>query len=656
MLSVLMRQAGLTGNTMKHFLNPQRGIATLEILIAMVIIVLAITAVMPLIFSSQGSAVSSQTYQEALYKAQAALENTRVLDFSLVASQPAKSDGFYTSSITVVPDANLATKQISSQVTWASSQVTLSTTVTDPFSAAGVCNPSLSNPEAWKTPQVYPAGNPPGFPTTELVSQSPLHTNANGLGIADIKVYRQKLYLAANKTAGSDTHTLYIANLPGDPTMNPQFSGWASTIGGTLSAITVAPYQNKLYAYTANAFSQGYSKCQTNKKPDPSKCAQLQVIEVTDPANPSVLQSANILIAATDSSNTLAAGKSIFYNQGYIYLGLTIASGSGAEFNIIDVGGGSGSPTNPVLVGSYQVGNTINSIFVKNGFAYIATTDRSNGKGLLVLDVSTPNHPTLKWSNIFGSSFGIANSFGTTSNPLYFGMTYNASNPELYILNNSNPSSQAPTVAKGLNIGGTEGINGIAVRSNLLFLTTSNQFQIWNIADLNAMYPWTPGKSTSEFLSLSTFGANGASESSSCVGSYLYVGAAFKDVGGNAKDVIAIIGPSVPPTFDYSFASTPDVSLARGLSTSQIITIAMTPGATPQTVTLTPDQSNFPNGVTISPTWASCTPTITSPYQCQVTFTYSATATADTTGAPTITITGSSPLHPTTFKLTVTKK
>ena len=74
-------------------LNPityQDGIATMEILIAMVVLVLALTAVIMVLFGGQSLTTDAQTNHEALYIAQEEIEDVRsqsrgtVSDFNFI--------------------------------------------------------------------------------------------------------------------------------------------------------------------------------------------------------------------------------------------------------------------------------------------------------------------------------------------------------------------------------------------------------------------------------------------------------------------------------------------------------------------------------------------------------------------------------------------
>lgn len=580
----------------QSFGKQNSGFSTLEILIAFAILTLSMTAIITVVFGNQSLAVDTQTNIEAISKAQTQLEAARALSrqsFDSVGTIGQSQDDIYYKSLEVTTAADDSYKTVTSHVTWASLGrnlgIDFTTLLTNPF--ANVCNPSLSDANAWKNPQIYPPGSPAGFPTTELVKQSPLGSNANGLGIGDLKVYRQTLYVAANAPAGADTHTLYVAHVPNDPNSSPQFLGWAPTIGGSLNAVTVAPYGNKLYAYVANAYSPTYTTCLTGGAPDSSKCAQLQIIDVTPDisggVSPAVVK--NVVIAAKTGGATpkLAAGKSIFYYKGYLYVGLTIASGSGSEFNIFDVGGGTGSPKSPVPMGTYPVAHTINGLFVKDNYAYLATTDTGgSNKQLLILNISNKSSPHFNTAPVGGffnpGGIGVGNAIQVIGTRAYLGRAFSGSTvPNFYILDTTNPASYPSALSQvgpGLIAGTNDSVNGVNIRGDdslrLAFLVTNTQFQIWNITTPTAISSWASP------ISLSSLGANGSGEALNCTGNYLYIGAAFKDAGNNSKDIIATIGPQVSSVYTLS-PQYNSLSIAQGSSGDNVISKNLVSGFPP---------------------------------------------------------------------------
>ena len=115
-----------------------------------------------------------------------------------------------------------------------------------------------------------------------------------------------------------------------------------------------------------------------------------------------------------------------------MYLGL-VASGGG-EFTVIDVH----NPQSPSLVGSYSVGNTVNSIYIEGSYAYLATP---NARNLFVLDISNPANPTLAGSYTPATSANGERVFAL-GDTVYLGRTYGTN--ELYVLNAATPASILP--------------------------------------------------------------------------------------------------------------------------------------------------------------------------------------------------------------------
>lgn len=78
------------------------------------------------------------------------------------------------------------------------------------------------------------------------------------------------------------------------------------------------------------------------------------------------------------------------------------------------------------------------------------------------------------------------------------------------------------------------------------------------------------------------------------------------------------------PAFSYSLSNISNFTVVRGgASVSVPVTVTMASGAVPQQVTITPPNP-VPSQITITPGTASCTPSASPPYTCQVTFSYKA--------------------------------
>lgn len=621
--------------------------STLEILIAFAVLTLSITGVIVLFFGNQSTAIDTQTNIEAISKAQTLMEQARALarqDFDAVQTTIQTQDDIYKKQTTVTfPDpSDPDTKLVSTQVTWLSNlrplTVNFSSIFTNTTSSGSFCSPSVPSPDDWKNPTPYM------LDTRDLVGLA-IGNNSNGLGVSGITVYRNKLYIAANATPSADTanNTLYIFGLPNNPSLAPTFLGFTPTTGDSLAAVTVMA-GTSVYAYVASSKSFNFS----NPSCTNVTCPQFQVIDVTTPTSPNLLGGAGRMMPVAGSSGQ-GVGKSIYYDRGYVYLGLTKSAGSSdTEFNIIDVGGGSASPTNPTRVGGYHVGFTVESIYVKGNYAYLATSDNAAGnKQLLILDISNKTSPHLTTSPVGGffTAPGVGVGYGVqvVGTKAYLGRAFSgATTPNFYILDATNPASYpSPLPVLGSKIAGVnDSVNALTVRDFLAFLVTNKEFQVWDVTNPSTISPWTVDGTTSTFLPLTNIDAkiNGSS-SNSCSGDLLYL--ALQTSLGTNRDIIATIGPHVASA--YSLSNSGDITVMQGNTGSVSITAAIIsgfPGTTSFSV------SGLPAGVTGIFTPSACSPS------CTTTLTIT-TSPVTTTGNYPVTVTGTGGVT-TTFVLHVT--
>ncbi|HEV8666779.1 MAG TPA: hypothetical protein VN665_02940 [Candidatus Paceibacterota bacterium] len=511
------------------FGNRKRGVSTLEVLIAFALLTLALTAVSVAFFSNQSLAVDTQLGTEALSKASAMLETARSnsrIDFDLVnPTTTSEKSGpvTYTKSL-AVSQIDLFTKQTTSTISWQvgsrTVQTQLSTLLTNLLATNGsgsTCSSVVVGD--WKRPQHH------DFDFGQLGVNA---GNGSGFGISNIALFNKRLYVTTYANPSTDKDTLFIFDINSDPSIAPIFRGsvdndTVSSVGP--NALTIASSTSKIYAYLASpsSFSRG----------------QLQVVDVTDPTKPVLVKTFKLPASAVASAGTPFT---IFYKNGYIYLGLSKITGGGDEFNIIDVGGGVGSPLNPVWKGGYDAGSAVNDIFVKNNYAYLATPGNEN---LTILDVSNPAQPVrmggytppnLPESNGVGSNHGETIAVvGTTA---YLGRTYGTK--EFYMLDVS--SSTAPTVLGSLDAGtgNLPSIYGLTVRDYLAFFITNTQFQVWNIANPSNPVPYSADATTGSFLAISSLGGTGTADD--CENNSFYIAVASNQV--TPKDILSVISPT----------------------------------------------------------------------------------------------------------------
>jgi len=481
--------------------NNQLGIATLEMLIAMSLMVLVISAVLPLVWQGQSLPVDSQTEQEALYKALTLLENERAaakMDFNLVNPVAQTTDGIYQKAVNV-SQVDFYTKKVTSNLGWTEGgrnlTASLSTLITNPtgYSSGNTCSSILSG--NWKNPQKtdYEFGK-------DIVGDA-----SSGFPITDVQAHENKLYVTVNNSNGNNSPTFFVLDIS-NPAIKPPLLASVDndpTVKAGLNAVAVSGN----YAYVANGNNPNFATCTT--------CGQLQVFDIS--VSTPVLKT-TFKVPGVTGKNGQSIGSSIFYSNGYVYLGLAKTL-SGSEFNVIDVGGGGlpASPTNPVWKGGYPVGNAVNKIFVKNNVAYLATPNTEN---LTLVDVNVASSTFMQ--RIAGySPAGGSNGEAVTviGNRTYLGRTFGSN--EFYILDTSTPSGGIPVIAsKDIGTGSDNSINDIVIRDSLAFLITNAKFEVWNISDTANIVPWTTSGSSSDFLDL----PGGSGTAIGCEGNYLYVG------------------------------------------------------------------------------------------------------------------------------------
>ncbi|PLX25034.1 hypothetical protein C0580_03410 [Candidatus Parcubacteria bacterium] len=170
-----------------------------------------------------------------------------------------------------------------------------------------------------------------------------LPTNDNAL---DIAVSSNQIYTIQ----GSKLYSFSINN-PGDPSYLDEIS-----VDDNATDI----YLSGNYVYVATQ--------------DASK--ELQIIEVTNPANLSP-------IGQYDLAGSLK-GTDIFVRGTRAFIS-TQNNGSGAEFFIFDIA----DPSNPSLLGSYEVNETVHSFSIVGPYALVGTNFLA--QELIVLDVSVPS-------------------------------------------------------------------------------------------------------------------------------------------------------------------------------------------------------------------------------------------------------------------------
>lgn len=436
--------------------NNHEGQSTLEILIALAILVLTISAVILVAFGNQSVTLDTELNNQALYVARSQLENARAAalqDFTLVTST-SSSDGFYFKQ-TIVEDVDAYTKKVTARISWQTGplrlqEITLATIVTDrkTVQATGGDTGGSGLSGDWQNPQTLGsidlgAGNS----ATDLDALNKivyLTTEASDS--------KKKDFYIVDATNGQSP--VIVSSIDTGPGPCP------SSCGPGLNTIDTAGN----YAYVGSK--------DTN--------SQLQIIDVSDKNNPFVKKSFKL----PGVSGNGAVGYSIFFYDSRVYIGTKKATGP--EFHIIDVT----DPQNPTSLGSKEINADVGAIYINGSTAYLATSDENE---LQVFDVSNPANITLLGSfDALGSSED-GKSAQLVGNKLYLGRTVGGNHDdhhEFHIVDVTNPASMQGLGSKDLGAD----LNDLRVRDYLAFFATSDsnkEFQIWNISDPANITLWS---------------------------------------------------------------------------------------------------------------------------------------------------------------------
>ena len=416
-------KAELTGKGLPR--AKSRGQSTLELLVALVVIILTVSAIIVVSFGNQSLSVETELSNLALLKAREDLEDARAdarENWAGLVSN-SQNDGQFTREI-IVENVSNYEKKVTARVSWQTDplrpqKIELTTILTDwetSFSEGGGEGPV----GAWNNPRT--AGTMDLGPGNEGT---------------DLAVIENTVFIVAEASdpKKKDFYSINVTNIDA-PTERASID-----IGKGLNAIALMGS----YAYVAQANSIN----------------QLQIVNISDPNNPSLTSEISL------QSNT-QEGISVFALDDYVYVGSTLSTGK--EFQIFNVL----NPTNPSFVSSVEIGANVNDIYVYRNRAYLATS-KTTGE-VLIFDISVPSSPqqiaVFDYSDTPGLSVFVNN-----FNNFYVGI-----GNSFVIINSTNLSSLS--VIGSYNTGGS--VNDLYIRDYLAFLATANstaEFQAINITN-----------------------------------------------------------------------------------------------------------------------------------------------------------------------------
>ena len=461
----------------QKLLKNRNGFSTLELLLAMALLALAFSAVVPVVFSAEALSQDSQNTSQASAKANKILQQAQNLSRSDYASVKKfnSTDAIYNQQLELPESFSARCQELATAaVSWTgeynrpqiTSFGTLLPNTQDMEALGGNCDFQPPNGR-WDSPGIL--NNVDGVPTGTVPTA--------------IDVYNKIVFLAALGT--SSLPDLFIFNSQSTSTGGASLKYTLDTSASGINALQVALYPDKnFYIFASN----NKSATSTADK----QLYQLQIIRLPEnlSAPPQLISQTSLPGVVGGCPYSCPQGRSLYYYDNHLYIGThRLLAGGAYEFHIYDVS----DPQNPVWKGKITtVDNNVNAITVSQQtidgavhiFAFLATS--YNNGVVKVVDVTNPAAPVLinsAMTNLPGSED--AYSLYLKNNFLFVGRAKPTGNDEnFFVLDISQPLSGYPLPLVG-QAKITADIVGLQVSGDFAFLATSATagFKIINIDD-----------------------------------------------------------------------------------------------------------------------------------------------------------------------------
>lgn len=466
----------------------------MELLIAFALAIVLLVGATMVSFGGQSAALDAQLSGQAFTRATTHLASTTAklgtsasVWASLESGQEDESsdpdDNFYDRFRTIT-DISPCVKFVGSDTNWTSERNraqgilygTLVSNIEEVKRLGGGCDPFPPSSD-WDTPVSFGG-----------LSASYFDGQGTGVAVSDVSG-RRFAYLTTDSANQENFYAIDTSDFdPSDDESVAEEDIYPLKVGNNygLNGVAVGKIGNNSYAFVLlnNVFGQ------------------LQVVNVTNPETPLVIAGASTTLPKFASG----IGRSIFYYDEKIYIGTNYgncASGcadpeQNNELHIYDVS----DPSDPQPDGSIWVNRDVNDIYIRDGVAFLATGpgDISPYTPLQIYDINT--------GSLLGT-FPFTNKRAGTAvfplgNRLYFGLERkNSSDKDFYILDISDNANPTELASVSLEENNTE-VGDLLVQGNFAFIgleggNSQNNFQVWNILDLDNLWRINPKACNDEF-------------------------------------------------------------------------------------------------------------------------------------------------------------
>lgn len=222
--------------------------------------------------------------------------------------------------------------------------------------------------------------------------------------------------------------------------------------------------------------------------------AVLDVIDISNESAPVLKKT----LAMPTAANT--KGNYIMVYGSYAYI--TTAMNTKEEFYVVDIS----DPLRPSVKKKIEIGGNVNEISILQNTAYLATS--VDGKELMIYDISDPTNPNLIKAYHVGSLTGFADALSVhakSKQRIYIGKAQSSDN-ELFIVDASNPNfpidrGQTNVEEDVLSLISVQTLSFLGVAKN------GKEFQVFSVTNLPAI-PRLGTTTASEHLTGMVYNAN----------------------------------------------------------------------------------------------------------------------------------------------------
>lgn len=458
-----------------------RGIATIELLIALAVGVIMISGATMLSLGGQTAGLDTELAEHGLYKTSSVTEVTmgEVAGLWNGAAGVVTAFGadFYNPA-SKIADISPCLKLVSGSTShddydkgrdFGQGLESLVASVAQARALGGGCDPFP--PEVWDTPRVF-GSTPPNV----------IDGEGTGIDVASIGG-KKYAFVTSNNSSGSKSDFWVIDITDSDDPLLV-----ASIEAGGCRTV---PSEPKSCGLNSVDVGDGYAYVTNMLSTKDTSSEELIVIDVgTDPLDPRIVKKVTLGITPNCPGAYCPGGAQIARYQNHrVFVGTHRIGG--AEFHAFDVT----DPTNPSPQGSLNLEHNINDISINGNYAFLATSNNSGEVMVMNISGAVPTNTGI----VFGAD---GNEDGEAiyvlGDQLYLGRDRTpAARSDFYILDVSKLLASAPPneviiSSKNLSLGASaEGVTALTVQGTYAFLGisgSSDPFHVWDVSVPSS--PW----------------------------------------------------------------------------------------------------------------------------------------------------------------------